>query len=69
MSLKKLGQKAQRINIRLLALEEVKANSGLIAELNRQQLTVGENSNGQNVKKAIIWRNKLKEVFKDDKTS
>jgi hypothetical protein len=32
-----------------LALKEAQANSGLIAELNRQQLTVGENSKGEDV--------------------
>jgi hypothetical protein len=49
VSLKKLGQKAERINIQLLALKEAQANSELIAELNRQQLTVGENSKAQDV--------------------
>lgn len=56
MSLKKLGQKAKRINIQLLALKEAQANSELIAELNRQQLTVGENSKGQNVGEYVSSR-------------
>ena len=53
MSLVTLGKKAQRIDIQKLALEEVKANSGLIAELNRQQLTVGENSKGKRIGKLV----------------
>lgn len=39
-----------------LALKEAQANSELIAELNRQQLTVGENSKGQNVGKYVSPR-------------
>jgi len=49
MSLQKLAQKAKRINIMQLALKEANANSELIADLNRQQLIVGENGNGQDV--------------------
>ncbi len=56
MSLKKLGQKAKKVNIQLLALKEAQANSELIAELNRQQLTVGENSKGQDVGKYVSPR-------------
>ena len=56
MSLKKLGQKAKRINIRLLALKEAQANSELIAELNRQQLIVGENSKAQDVGQYVSSR-------------
>lgn len=49
MELEKLGKKAKTINIDQIALKNAKANSGLISDLNRQQLTVGENSKGQDV--------------------
>ena len=49
MSLQKLGQKARKINIQLLALKEAQANSELIAELNRKQLEIGENADKKEV--------------------
>ena len=49
MDLQQLGRKAKAINIFGMALDNAKANSELISELNRQQLTVGENSKGEKI--------------------
>jgi len=47
--LRELGQRARKINVHGLALDNAKANSELINELIRQQLTMGENSDGARV--------------------
>lgn len=45
----KIAQRAKQTNVMQLALKEARNNSGLIADLNRQQLVVGENSRGQRI--------------------
>ena len=47
--LRELAAKAKTINVHGLALDNAKANSELINELIRQQLTVGENSDGNKI--------------------
>lgn len=49
--LKELAEKAKRIDVDKLALSVAQANAGLILERQKQQLTVGENSNGNDVGK------------------
>jgi len=49
--LKELSQKAKAINVRELASDILKQNSGLITKLVEQQLTVGESGKGSNVGK------------------
>lgn len=49
MSLAEIGRKAQRINVNQIALEKAKANSGLISDLIKEQLSVGKNAEAQNV--------------------
>ena len=33
----------------------------------QEEMTVAVSSNGQNVKKAVAWRNKIREVFRDER--
>ena len=54
--LRELAKKAKQINVKELALQVAQANAGLISERVREQLLVGENSEGQNVGKYTTKR-------------
>jgi len=59
--LKELAEKAKKIDIQKLALEVVRANSGLIKSRLQEQLTVGENGEGSDVGKyTTAYYSKLK---------
>jgi hypothetical protein len=47
--LRELAQKANAINVKELALQVARSNEGLILQRQRQQLTVGENSEGSDI--------------------
>ncbi len=67
---KQIKDDAQKLNILVNIVDDPGLSDFISPAIFKQNnMTVAVNSNGQNVKKAIIWRNKLKEVFKDDKTS
>lgn len=67
---KQIKDDAQKLNILVNIVDDPGSSDFISPAIFKQNnMTVAVNSNGQNVKKAIIWRNKLKEVFKDDKTS
>ncbi len=59
---------------KLKTLVNITDNPGLSdfispAVLKHNNMTVAVSSNGQNVKKAVAWRNRLKEFFRNDKAT
>lgn len=67
---KQIKDDAQKLNILVNIVDNPELSDFISPAIFKQNsMTVAVSSNGQNVKKAIAWRNRIKDYFKNDKTS
>jgi precorrin-2 dehydrogenase/sirohydrochlorin ferrochelatase len=67
---KQIKDCAKKLNILVNIVDDPELSDFISPAIFKQNnMTVAVSSNGQNVTKAIRWRNRLKEFFENDKTS
>ena len=67
---KQIKDDAQKLNILVNIVDNPELSDFISPAIFKQNsMTVAVSSNGQNVKKAIAWRNRIRDYFKNDKTS